>query len=385
MKGFDVKTESNKSFKNITLLFFFVLILLLLLVVLLNVVFGTVTWESLYINIITSLISVMIPLVLFNLIYDYVTKSHQKIEISDSISKAFMLNKDILERFSTDSRKSFIKTSTESLLGEEEGKMLYTTLIAPYLENKYNFRRNFKYHICYSVEDDLHFKQINDLTFTSDDYYWVEEDLSFFRNMNVFQLRKRRITAGFSYWESDLEELFKGEGVFFRENLFIGEKEKHILQQLTNEQLKNFINEALNFKFELNDQPLDFEVENAANGFYLQFHFDHTIEATPDKEYKFKYKFRMPQLKTIKKFIAIVSEPTQHVDILFTHADKNARIVPIPFFDDSEAINYLPNNIVKIELSKWVLPRSGCVFIWDEHKASEKEQTKELTQKHQVG
>ncbi|MFA9559182.1 hypothetical protein ACERII_17880 [Evansella sp. AB-rgal1] len=320
----------------------------------------------------------MIPLVLFNLIYDYVTKSHQKVELSDSISNAFMMNKDILNRFSIDSRKSFIKTSTESLLGDEEGKMLYTTLIAPYLENKYNFRRNFKYHICYSLNEDLGKEVFPNLSFDSDEYYWVDEDLSFFRNMNVFQLKKRRITAGFSYWESDLEELFKGEGVFFRENLFIGEKQKQVIQQLSNDQLKRFVKDVLQFTFELNDQPLEFDVENAENGFYLQFHIDHSIETAANKEYKFKYKFRMPQLKTVKKFITIVSEPTQNVDILFTHADKNARIVPIPFFDDSEAINYLPNNIVKIELDKWVLPRSGCVFIWDEHKVMEKKQNQAL-------
>ncbi|PYZ93453.1 hypothetical protein CR194_09785 [Salipaludibacillus keqinensis] len=107
--------------------------------------------------------------------------------------------------------------------------------------------------------------------------------------MNIFQLKKRRVTAGFSYWENDLEELFKDEGVFFRENLFIGEDQKKILQQLTNDELKSFISNVLQFRFELDDKELSYEVENAENGFYLQFYIDPSIDVSANKECKFKY------------------------------------------------------------------------------------------------
>ncbi|WP_240375121.1 hypothetical protein [Bacillus piscicola] len=384
MGEYDVRKESKRSYRNINILFFMVLLLLLIVVVFLNVFIGTITWKSFYMDMITSLIGVMIPLVLFNLAYDHFTKSHQKLEMSDTIANAFMLNKNVLARFSVASRKNFIRNSTESLLGEDEGKMLYTTLIEPYLENRYNFRRNFKYNVCYSNGNDRVY-QVGPylMEFTGSDYYWVEEDLSFFRNMNIFQLKKRRITVGFSYWEDELEELFKGEGVFFRENLFISDEHKEAIQQFTNEELKNFVTEVLTFTFELNDKPLTYEVENSTNGFYLQFQIDSSIETSADKEYKFKYKFQMPQLKTMKKFISIISEPTYNVDVLFTHDDKNIRIVPIPFFDASEVISHLPNNIVKIELDKWVLPRSGCVFIWDDN--SQNIKVEKVEEHHYIG
>ncbi|PYZ93454.1 hypothetical protein CR194_09790 [Salipaludibacillus keqinensis] len=145
----------------------------------LNIFLGTITWVSFYIDIVTSLISVMIPLLLFNLIYDHFTKSHQNLEMSDSIANALMLNKSILSRFSSGARKSFIKNSTESLLGNEEGRMLYTTLIAPYLDNKYNFRRNFKYNICYSESPKVYSYKDHTAQFDPEYYYWVEEELSF--------------------------------------------------------------------------------------------------------------------------------------------------------------------------------------------------------------
>src|SRR5690606_19472874 len=126
-----------------------------------------------------------------------------------------------------------------------------------------------------------------------------------------------------------------------------------------------FVREVLKFKFELDDHELEYVVTNSPDGFYLKFDIDDRIEITPGKEYKFNYRFRMPQLKTENKFIAIVSEPTENVDIFFNHTSKNVKLTAIPFFDDSEAMNFLPNNIIKVELNKWVLPRAGVVFTWD--------------------
>ncbi|NJP38005.1 hypothetical protein [Alkalicoccus luteus] len=364
MSRFDVRSESASSYRNVTALFITVLLLLFGIIILTNVLLGTISWESFYMDVMTSLIGIMLPLVLFNVIYEKVTRRHQKIETANSVAEALMLDKGVLSRFSEGARKGFIKNSTESLLGERAGGMLYTTLIRPYLENKYHFRRRFRYHISYSLK-----RSGMETSFPEEDYYWVEEDLSFYRSLNIFQLKKRRVTVGFSYWESDLEELFKGEGVFFRENLFIGSSQKKRMQQMTNEELQRFVEEVMQFSFALDEKSLPFTVENSENGFYLQFDMSGTIEAEADREYKFHYHFHMPQLKTIRKFVSIVSEPTQQVDILFTHADPDVRIVPVPFFDDSEAVSYLPNNIVKIELDQWVLPRSGCVFIWDEPEA----------------
>ncbi|TMW70744.1 hypothetical protein [Alteribacter natronophilus] len=360
--------ELSKSYKNISLLFFWVVFLLLVVVVFLNIVLGIFTWETLYMGIINSLISVMIPLVLFNILFDHFTKSYQNKEISDSITKALTFEKEVLEQFTPESKKQFIRSSTESLLGETEGNMLYQTVMAPYLNHVYNFRRNFRYHISYieNREWDCDFGAGEEaVTFSQDDYYLVEEELSFARTMNNYDVKKKRISAGFSYEESGLENLLGDEGFFFRENFLVDERHAEQLRTFSNETMTAFVKEFLRFSFEFNDCELDYDVINTDEGFYLKFHFGDVIEQIVGTEFKFRYKFRMPQLKSEKKFIAIVSEPTERVDILFTHSNNDARLTAIPFFDDSEAISYLPNNIVKIELDKWVMPRSGVVFTWD--------------------
>lgn len=367
MALFDPKKDTKRTYANIAGLFFIVLLLLFIIVVLINIMIGTITWESFSIDFINSLIGVMIPLLLFNFFFDRLTKIQNNHELSENIVQSVLLEKKVLNAFSVDQKKTFIKSITESIVGENEGKMLYTTtLMSPYLDNKYNFRRNFRYNISYTDQNDvrLAFDQ-GEINFDKDTYYIVHEELNFIRSMNHYNLKEKKVSAGFSYGMQELEPLFKGEGVFFRENFLVLDDHIRFLQNLNDQDMDRFVREVLQFKFELDDHDLEYVVTNSRDGFYLKFDIDERIEIKPGKEYKFKYTFQMPQLKTENKFIAIVSEPTENVDIFFNHTANDVKITAIPFFDESEAINYLPNNIIKVELNKWVLPRAGVVFTWD--------------------
>ncbi|WP_261134573.1 hypothetical protein [Bacillus sp. Marseille-Q3570] len=126
--------------------------------------------------------------------------------------------------------------------------------------------------------------------------------------------------------------------------------------------------EGVSFRFEFNDEEIPYTVRNdqEIEGFYLHFHLPDLIKVEENTEHKFKIIFQMPQLKSQKKFIATISEPTYSVDILFTHIHEKVDVVAIPFFDDAEAISKLPNDIIKVEIDRWVLPRAGVVFVWDE-------------------
>ncbi|WP_261134848.1 hypothetical protein [Bacillus sp. Marseille-Q3570] len=147
------KNEYKKSFKNISILFFVAMFLLLITAIFLTIFTGTFTWNSLYISIINSLIGVMIPLVLFNILYDNFTKSYHNREVSDRITEALIVKEELIDRFFDDTKREFIQKTTASLLGKTEGNMLYSTLMAPYLNNRYNFRRNFKYYISYNFNE----------------------------------------------------------------------------------------------------------------------------------------------------------------------------------------------------------------------------------------
>ena len=138
-----------KSFRNINILFFLLILFLLFIVILVNVLMGNYSWSSLYKDLFNSLVGVLIPLVLFNFAYDYFTQKQKDRELSEKLTETMLLDEEVIDQFSTESKKKFIQNSTESILGEKVGGMLYETLIQSYLSKSYQFRQRFKYYISY--------------------------------------------------------------------------------------------------------------------------------------------------------------------------------------------------------------------------------------------
>ena len=138
-----------KSFRNINILFFLLILFLLFIVILVNVLMGNYSWSSLYKDLFNSLVGVLIPLVLFNFAYDYFTQKQKDRELSEKLTETMLLDEEVIDQFSTESKKKFIQNSTESILGKKVGGMLYETLIQSYLSKSYQFRQRFKYYISY--------------------------------------------------------------------------------------------------------------------------------------------------------------------------------------------------------------------------------------------
>jgi len=360
------KQEFKKTYKNISVLFFMVMLLLLVIIVGLNFILDkSFSWSHFSDQVITSLIGVMIPLVLFNIVFDHFTKVYHQKEVSDRITETLIFNKEVINHFSEESKNRFIKSSVESLLGDDHGNMLYNSLISPYLNNVYSFRSNFKYYISYTEKETFSF---GDTTFEESDYYWVDQELSFTKNIKNEEYNKEELFVGFSYKESTLDALYGRADFFFRENLWVEDHHIEMLQGMTNDEMMAFVRDVLQFNLEINDEPLEFTVRNdkEIEGFYLNVKIPKHIQDEDLDELRFKITFQMPQFKKQKKFIVMISEPTHSVDVMFSHIRDKVNVVAIPFFDDSNAIRHLPNDLIKVELDKWVLPRAGIVFVWDE-------------------
>lgn len=361
--AFDIK----QSLHSINLLFFMILLAVFAIILLLYIGTGAFSLSEFYKEIINALIGIFIPLVIFNIFYEHLTKSHHNQELMFNITDAIVFNKDLIDRFSVETRKEFISNSIKSIIGDNRGDMLYNTLIKKYLDNEYKFRRLFKYYISIN-ENDYHSKFEN-IEFKNDEYVWVEQDLSFYRTIGRDELvDETYMLAGFTFHEAILETMYSRASFFFRENLSL--KEEHIdeIIQYDNLKLTQFVKEMLGFRFELNDKELKYVVENDINkeGFIVKIEVPTTINL--NTESKLRFEFKMPQQRVKRSFIVSITEPTNGVDILFYNLQKDIKVVPIPFFDNGDVIKKLPSEMYNIELDDWVLPRAGVVFIWHESK-----------------
>ncbi|MGP4039009.1 hypothetical protein ACTWP4_03725 [Gracilibacillus sp. D59] len=369
-----MKNEDNtlltRSFKNISILFFFVVLLLLFIVILVNVLLGIYSWDRLYIDIVNSLVSVMIPLVLFNFLYDYFTQKHKDRELSEKMTETMMLNQEVIDKFSTESKKQFIQKSTESILGKTVGNMLYETLIHSYLTKSYQYRHRFKYYISYlDTKADMTYQvnQNKQFVFNKDTYYCIRQDLSFERDLTNYQ-QSNDVRIGFSYKESTLDGLYQRAEFLFRENLWVNDEHNALLKELSDQELEEFVQVFLQFTIEINGQPISYSVVNneGHEGFHLLLDIPKEIPAGALS--KVHLRFQMPQLKSQKKFIVMISEPTEDVEIMFMHLENEMDVEAIPFLNEAESITRLPNDTIKIDIHDWILPRAGVVFVWNDQR-----------------
>ncbi|GAA0291964.1 hypothetical protein GGQ92_002964 [Gracilibacillus halotolerans] len=358
-----------KSFRNINILFFLLILFLLFIVILVNVLMGNYSWSSLYKDLFNSLVGVLIPLVLFNFAYDYLTQKQKDRELSEKLTETMLLDEEVIDQFSTESKKKFIQNSTESILGEKVGGMLYETLIQSYLSKSYQFRQRFKYYISYmELKENMTSYAVNEeqaFEFSADDYYMVKQDLSFERDLTNYR-DSNDVRVGFSYKESTLDGLYQRAEFLFRENLWVDEASNKLLKQLDDKEVERFVKEFLEFTVHINEKPVAYEVMNneGHEGFHLLLDFPQDV---PSGELsKVHIRFRMPQLKSQEKFIVVISEPTEDVEIMFMHLEDKVDVEVIPFLNEAESITKLPNDTIKIDIHDWILPRAGVVFVWDD-------------------
>lgn len=357
------KKMYSKSLRDITLLMLIILLLAALVILLVKLSFGTYTLKDFMNDFFNSLMGAIIPLIIFNIAYEYFTRSYQANVMSETIAETLLLDRNVVDRFKPEDKATFIRNCTKSIVGDEEGEMLYSTLLSPYLSEKQAFRKNFTYYIFYSPMD----ARNSPLPIMQDGsrYCWVHEELSYEKKID---LKHRELIVGFSYNEQKLETFFRNESIIFRENLWLEPELLEVVKGYGEEQLKAFAEKDLQFHLEMDGARLQclYARHDEDNGFILGFTASEEMTPKPDEYYKIKIGFRMPQLAGKRQFSVILSEPTYGVDILYSNQLENVKVTAIPFFDHDEVITNLPNDMIRIELNEWVLPTSGVVFVWEE-------------------
>lgn len=358
------KLMFKRNLKNYTLLFLVVLLLFSVVVAFIKTTFGTYTYKDFINDLFNSLMGAIIPLILFNILFEYLMRDHQSQVVSEAIAETLLLNDDTLNHFSPETRKTFIKNAAQSLIGKEEGEMLYSTLFSPYLSERQKFRRNFKYYI-FNMEFEKLLVKGNAHLFDPEAYIWVIEELSY--EKSHLDLNEE-ILVGFSYNEQRLESYFKNDRIIFRENMAIHPDQIAMLRNMDPQEWKAFVSETLQFSLEINGEKCMLNsVEQEENGFILRLtHPGAALKPEETGYCKLKVAFQMPQLRSYRKFVLIISEPTYGVDVLYSNQLPGTTVTTVPFFDQDELISTLPNELTRIELKDWVLPTSGAVFVWEE-------------------
>ena len=305
-----------------------------------------------------NILGILPPLILIDLVFEFVTQRYVSEEISEQITGTLMSNPDTIALFDDETKSKFLDATINSLVknGENEAEMVRNS-IKPYLGSHFNLRKYFTYNI--TLRDEA----VSPL-FASKDYYSINEKLGYEKYFLASEPLGKKFSVGFFTSNTELDRYLRGQTFLFRESLTIRREELDALCAMTDEEKKSFVVQDMSLIVYIGHERCELtNVQINEVGILAEFTSPQPIGDTT----YFEVAFCMPRLATEKIFLAAVTEPTYSVNIRFDYPRSTYKVEMYPFFNDVEDARVEDANwgvgVCDINLrDKWVYPMSGVVF-----------------------
>lgn len=352
------KRRSKRSLKTITIMLAIITSAVWLILLLAKSIATGIVWSALLDDILSNILGILPPIILFNFLYEYLTKEHVADDMTESITKTLMSNPETIDLFDENAKKGFVKATVQTLVGNQEDDMVYG-VIEPYLDMAYNIRRFFRYNII--LRD-----HVGDPFFPSDRYMRVCEDLKYKKQFVGDNCLAQRFHLGFFVNNEELDKELRGQNYLFRENLHIDRAELTKLIQCGEEEKVDYIVRMMALKVFVDGEAAQMEkVCIDENGISVDMFSSHD-EAS--RELKIEIMFNMPQRKGYSEFLVSLNEPTFSPMIQLSFPEDTMQVTMFPFLNNGE--DSLIQNAMRhagccdiYMQDAWVYPMSGVVFI----------------------
>ncbi len=324
---------------------------------------------ELFDDIVSNILGILPPIIIFNFAYEYVTKDYMADEISEEITQTLMSNPSALDAFDKDIKREFVKSTISSLVGPEKIDAVYGA-IEPYLIYQHNIRSVFEYTI--EIRNYKPEQETSDAwgIFNTEDYYKVKEKFICQKLLTGYAPKTNVFKIGFFSDLSQLDSELKNQNFIFRENLRISESALDMLCAKTDEEKLDYVINSMKLNLFLNN--IKAEVIGCtidANGIIVDLKTSTFINSNDD--IKMNIGFYMPQLKKNCEFLVSITEPTFTPKINLIYDENTMRVRTYPFLNEEadllERATQMPGE-VSIAPSGWIYPIKGVVFIVDEIK-----------------
>ena len=357
------KKNKRRGLKSITIMLAIITTAVWLILLLAKYIISGVDFSSLLDDIIANILGILPPIILFNFFYEYLTKEHVADEMTEQITQTLMSNPETIDLFDEDPKKSFVRTTIQTLVGEEECDMVYG-VVEPYLEMQYNIRRFFRFNITLRDYD-------SDPLFPSDRYMRVYEDLTYKKHYIGDNVLPQVFQIGFFVNNEELDKELHEQTYLFRENLKIRPSELETLTALPESEQLAFVANQMSLNVFINDVKCELQqVTITANGIQVALRSTHD---ETDRNLKVEVMFNMPQLKGYSEFLVSISEPTYSPMIQLSYPESTMNVTMFPFLNDGAEcmVQNAMRNTGSCDIylqETWVYPMSGVVFIVEDKK-----------------
>ncbi len=353
-----MKKDNKKGLLNVTVMLAVITLVTWVLLLVIQILTVGVEFSDLIDNIMGNLLGILPPIIIFNFIYEYLTKETIAKEMSETITSTLMSNPEAIDNFSMETKKNFIETTIGTIVGEESKESVYN-VVAPYLNNEYNIKKYFKYNI--TLRD---YTKVGSI-FKNDNYISVQESLVYRKRFSKNRSLNNVFRLGYFLSEAKLDQELRTENYIFRENLVIGKSELDQLMEYTRDEKINFILNEMNIKVLVDNEIAQLrDVIIDENGIDILYQSNHVVS----DEYKIDISFSMPQLKGYSEFMVSINEPTFSPLIQFFYPENTMRVKMFSFINEGDtavtANAMRTSGICDISLEgKWIYPMSGVIFV----------------------
>lgn len=117
--------RGRRSLKTATVMLAAITTVVWLILVIVKYVTGEMNASDLFDDILSNILGILPPIIIFNFAYEYVTKDYVADEISEEITQTLMSNPKALEAFDSNVKRQFIRSTISSLVGPETTESVY--------------------------------------------------------------------------------------------------------------------------------------------------------------------------------------------------------------------------------------------------------------------
>ena len=355
--------KKGKSLKSITIMLAIITTAVWLIMLLAKYIISGVDISALFDDITANILGILPPIILFNFLYEYLTREHVADEMTEQITKTLMSSPETIELFEDESKRTFVRTTVQALVGEEESEMV-CGVIEPYLGLQYNTRRFFRYNITLRDYE-------NDPLFSNTRYMRVYEDLKYKKHYIGTNKLPRNFSVGFFVSNEEMDKELHGQTFLFRENLKIDPEDLDKLVSMSPSEQFQFVSQKMALNVFINDNKSVLQnVVITHNGIQAVFSSEHEESS---RELSIEVVFNMPQLKGYSEFLISINEPTFSPMIQLSYPESAMIVTMFPFLNDGAEclVQNAMRNAGSCDIflqDKWIYPMSGVVFIIEDNK-----------------
>ena len=303
--------------------------------------------------------------------------------ITSTLLRIFMgQDREIFSPLSPGLKQQIVQHSIENLLDSNYGSVLYSQIVAPYLEEESPYRRSFVYDIACLDELALQrpvpagSKPALFVEQARDQFTWIRQEVSYTRHGFKKDRIEPSLVAVFAFTQAQLNAFVMKEGsreLFFRELIHVPTDLKDFLFSLNDAEINLIFTSVFDFRaYGEGNTALPFAVrwKPGANpgDKYVEVRIRNPAGRLNGSGCRLG--FVLPHEKADQSFLVTLRNPVEpRAQVVFTGSPAMESVSCIPFTSQfrsggTEIKEMQDAKTIAITTRDWLFPISGAMFIW---------------------